>query len=129
MINKKVTSVFAYLGLVYWFIAYVAGDREAAKFHLNQGLVMEIGFLILSIATAIPPITFVAPVAMIVFFVFKIIAIVKLAQFIKSEPTSTGLTFITIIINLFKIVISASYTFHLNHPLIVVRCIFISLTV
>ena len=76
MINKKVTSVFAYLGLVYWFIAYVAGDREAAKFHLNQGLVMEIGFLILSIATAIPPITFVAPVAMIVFFVFKIIAIV-----------------------------------------------------
>ena len=76
MINKKVTSVFAYLGLVYWFIAYVAGDREAAKFHLNQGL-------ILAIADCIPVVCFVA-------YVFQIMGIIAAANDEEKELPLIG---------------------------------------
>lgn len=39
--DKKVTGILSYLGLL-WFVAYFAGDKENAKFHLNQGLVLMI---------------------------------------------------------------------------------------
>lgn len=40
--NKKVTSIFAYCTFIGWLIAFLAGDKENAKFHLNQGLVLAI---------------------------------------------------------------------------------------
>ena len=40
--DKKVTGVVAYLGLVGFLVAYLAGDKEGAKFHLNQALVLAI---------------------------------------------------------------------------------------
>ena len=39
--DKKVTSILSYLGIL-WLVAFFAGDKENAKFHLNQGLVMII---------------------------------------------------------------------------------------
>ena len=38
--NKKVTGIVAYITIIGWIVAYVAGDKENAKFHLNQGLVV-----------------------------------------------------------------------------------------
>lgn len=38
--DKKVTGIFAYLGIIFWLIAFLAGDKEGAKMHLNQGLVL-----------------------------------------------------------------------------------------
>ena len=44
--SKKVTSILAYISLLFWLIAFLAGDKEGAKFHLNQGLVLGIAGLI-----------------------------------------------------------------------------------
>ncbi len=49
-ISTKSTGVLAYLTWIGFLIAYFAGDREGAKFHLNQGLVLNLFGLL----TAIP---------------------------------------------------------------------------
>ncbi len=38
--NRKVTSIVAYITIIGWIIAFIAGDRQGAKFHLNQALVL-----------------------------------------------------------------------------------------
>ena len=38
--NKKATGIVAYCTIFGWIVAYLAGDKEGAKFHLNQGLVV-----------------------------------------------------------------------------------------
>ncbi len=38
--DKKTTSIVAYITLIGLIIALCAGDREGAKFHLNQALVI-----------------------------------------------------------------------------------------
>lgn len=40
--DKKLTSLLAYVTFIGWIIAYVAGDKEGAKFHLNQGLTVAL---------------------------------------------------------------------------------------
>lgn len=40
--DKQATGVLAYFTWIGWVIAYIAGDREGAKFHLNQALVLHI---------------------------------------------------------------------------------------
>ena len=40
--DKKVTSIVSYCTIIGWLVAYLAGDKENAKFHLNQGLVLGI---------------------------------------------------------------------------------------
>ena len=39
--DRKMTGVVGYLTWIGLLIAFVAGDREGAKFHLNQALVLE----------------------------------------------------------------------------------------
>jgi uncharacterized membrane protein len=60
--DKKVTGILAYITIIGWVIAYVAGDKEGAKFHLNQGLVVGIIELIIGVIGSIP------------FWIFSIIA-------------------------------------------------------
>ena len=74
--NKKVTSIFAYLGLVFWLIAFLAGDKEGAKFHLNQGLVIILANIALGVLAVIPILGIVAGIARFVLFVFSIMGIV-----------------------------------------------------
>lgn len=38
--DKKTTSIVAYITLIGLIIAFCAGDKEGAKFHLNQALVI-----------------------------------------------------------------------------------------
>ena len=51
--DKKITGVVAYLTWIGLLIAYLAGDREGAKFHLNQALVIWLAGTIFGIATGI----------------------------------------------------------------------------
>ena len=37
--DKKVTEIFFYLGLVFWLIAYLGGDKNASNLHKNQGFI------------------------------------------------------------------------------------------
>lgn len=52
--DKKVTGIVAYLTALGLIIAFVAGDREGAKFHLNQALVLVLANIILGMLGAIP---------------------------------------------------------------------------
>ena len=52
--NKKIASVVAYLTWIGLIIAFVAGDKDGAKFHLNQALVIWLAGIILGIVAVIP---------------------------------------------------------------------------
>ena len=41
-ISTKATGVLAYITWIGFLIAYFAGDRQGARFHLNQGLVVTL---------------------------------------------------------------------------------------
>lgn len=40
--DTKTTSWVSYITWIGWIIAYCSGDKEGAKFHLNQSLVINI---------------------------------------------------------------------------------------
>lgn len=50
--DRKTTGIVAYITWIGLIIAFVAGDREGAKFHLNQALVVFL-FSLLSIIPCI----------------------------------------------------------------------------
>lgn len=52
--DKKVTGIVAYLTWIGLLVAFLAGDKEGAKFHLNQALVLLIANLILLVLGRIP---------------------------------------------------------------------------
>lgn len=76
--DKKVTGILAYITIIGWIIAYAAGDREGAKFHLNQGLVIAIAAIANNILALIPIIgtlaSFVISIFLLVCIVLGIIA-------------------------------------------------------
>ncbi len=51
--DKKLTSILCYFGIVLWLVAYLAGDKENAKFHLNQGLILSLALIVVSVASGI----------------------------------------------------------------------------
>lgn len=80
--DKKTTGIIAYLTIIGWLIAYLTGDKEGAKFHLNQSLVLAIAEIVLSIATRllgfIPVVgSLVAAVCGIALFVFWIMGFIS----------------------------------------------------
>ena len=75
--NKMVTSIFAYIGVVFWLIAYIAGDKEGAKFHLNQGLILAIAGVVASILSYIPVIWILGSIISVVCLVFAILGIIS----------------------------------------------------
>ena len=52
--NKKTTDIVAYLTWVGLLIAFVMGERESSKFHLNQALVIWIAGTLFGMVAAIP---------------------------------------------------------------------------
>ncbi len=52
--DKKAAGMVAYLTIVGWFIAYFVGDKEEAKFHLNQALVVHLALIVISILGRVP---------------------------------------------------------------------------
>lgn len=76
--DKKITGIVAYITLIGWAIAYLIGDREGAKFHLNQALVLGLAELLVGIIGGV--IGFVGSVLGIVLFVLWIIALMGAIQ-------------------------------------------------
>ena len=50
--DKKTTSIVCYITFIGWALAYFVGDREGARFHLNQALVIDLMYLVLSFFVA-----------------------------------------------------------------------------
>lgn len=90
--DKKATGIIAYLTIFGWFVAYFAGDRENAKFHLNQGLVVDLAFLAISLIAGIPIgiVRLLAGLLDIAVFVFCIMGIIYAAQDEEKEIPLLG---------------------------------------
>jgi len=89
--DKKVTGIVAYITWIGWIIAYIAGDKEGAKFHLNQALVLMLCSLVNIVIGVIPLIgTILSPIISIVIFVFAIIGIVSAANDQEKELPFIG---------------------------------------
>ncbi|MBO5349500.1 MAG: hypothetical protein J6A89_06770 [Clostridia bacterium] len=61
--DKKTTGIVGYLTWIGFIIAVCAGDKEGAKFHLNQSLLIQIGFTIGSVLMMIPIIRWIFGIA------------------------------------------------------------------
>lgn len=79
--DKKTTSWVSYVTFIGWLVAYLAGDKEGAKFHLNQALIVWLGYLCVYVASVIlvfiPLGLLVARVAMIFLLVCWIIGLIN----------------------------------------------------
>lgn len=71
--DKKTTSIVAYLTWIGLLIAILAGDKEGAKFHVNQALVIWL-FSLLSI---IPCIGWIWAIFMLVCWIMGLIAAIN----------------------------------------------------
>ena len=45
--SKKATDIVAYITWIGWIVAFCAGTKQESKFHLNQALVIWLGFIVL----------------------------------------------------------------------------------
>lgn len=71
--DTKTTGIVAYLTWVGLLIAFLAGDKEGAKFHINQALVI----MLFTLASVIPFIGWLWGVFMLVCWVMGLIAAIK----------------------------------------------------
>ena len=72
--NAKTTKIIALILLGFWsIVAFCAGDREGAKFHLNQALVIML-FTLLSV---IPCIGWIWGIFMLVCWIMGLIAAIN----------------------------------------------------
>ena len=86
--DTKTTGIVAYLTWIGLLIAFLAGDKEGAKFHLNQSLVLviasvacsllaTIGAFIPFIGWLISAVAGLASIAVIVFIIMGIVSAVN----------------------------------------------------
>ena len=75
--NAKVTGIVSYISWIGWLIAFLAGDKEGAKFHLNQSLVLMIAMTISGFIPVVGAIiAIVVGLCSLVLFVFWIMGLV-----------------------------------------------------
>ena len=87
--DAKTTGIISYLSIVGWLIAYAAGDKEEAKFHLNQALILNIGWLLVSILSRFGrPIRY---IGWIVEMVLSVLWIIGFIAAIKNEERKVPL--------------------------------------
>ncbi|MDR2045014.1 MAG: hypothetical protein LBQ15_11800 [Clostridium sp.] len=79
--NKKTTGVVAYLTWIGLWIAILAGDKEGAKFHVNQALVIWLIAPLSGVVAYFPLLGWLVSVAFSIFlFACAIIGLVGAAQ-------------------------------------------------
>lgn len=83
--DKKTTSWVAYLTVIGLIIAFCAGDKEGAKFHLNQALVI----FLFSLLTPIPCIGQIWAIFMFVCWIMGLIAAINQEE--KEVPLIGGI--------------------------------------
>ena len=52
--DKKTTGIVAYLSWIGLIFAFIMGDREGAKFHINQSLVIWLAGTLLGLVARVP---------------------------------------------------------------------------
>ena len=93
--DKKTTSWVSYLTFVGWIVAFCAGDKEEAKFYLNQSLVIWLGVLCSYVASAIVFIPLfgwlisiaIAALDVFLFVVFYVFLKIKRLQYVRCQIT------------------------------------------
>ncbi len=86
--DARTTGIVAYITWIGLVIALVAGDKEGAKFHLNQALVI----FLFSLLSAIPCVGWLWAVFMVVCWVMGLIAAINEEE--KPVPLIGGITLI-----------------------------------
>ena len=71
--DTKTTSIVGYLTWIGLIVAFCAGDKEGAKFHLNQALVI----FLFSLLSVIPCIGYIWGIFMIVCWIMGFIAAIN----------------------------------------------------
>lgn len=74
--NKKTTSIVAYITWIGWIVAYCAGDKEGAKFHLNQALVVALINVASWVLGWIPVLKYISPIVWLLWLACVIIGII-----------------------------------------------------
>ncbi len=77
--DTKLTSIVAYISWIGLIIAFVAGDKEGAKFHINQALVIML-FSLVSLLSFIPIVgilTGIWSIFMVVCWMLGLVAAIK----------------------------------------------------
>ena len=77
--DTKLTSIVAYISWIGLIIAFVAGDKEGAKFHINQALVIML-FSLVSLLSFIPIVgilTGIWSIFMVVCWILGLVATIK----------------------------------------------------
>lgn len=75
--DKKATGIVAYFSWIGFLIAFCIGDREGAKFHLNQALVINLLSLIAPVLLFIPFLSKIWGVLMLVCSIIGIITAIN----------------------------------------------------
>lgn len=86
--DKKTTSIVAYFTWIGLIIALLAGDKEGAKFHLNQALVI----MLFSLLSIIPCIGWIWGVFMLVCWIMGLVAAINQEE--KPVPLIGGIKLI-----------------------------------
>lgn len=86
--DSKTTSIVAYLTWIGLLIAFLAGDKEGAKFHLNQALVIWL----FSLLSVIPCIGWIWAIFMFVCWIMGFVAAINQEE--KPVPLIGGITII-----------------------------------
>ena len=89
--NKKTTGIVAYITWIGWIIAFFAGDKEGAKFHLNKALVIFLAGIVCSIIARITIVgAIIGGIASIVVFIFWIMGLVAACKEEEKEVPLLG---------------------------------------
>lgn len=88
--DKKVTGIVAYITFIGWIVAFCAGDKENAKFHLNQALVVWLANFACTILGMIPIVGIVAGLAGIFVFVCWIMGLIAAVKEEEKEIPLLG---------------------------------------
>ena len=71
--DKKVTGIVAYITWIGILVAYFAGDKEGALFHINQALVI----FLFSLLSVVPCVGWIWSIFMLVCWIMGLIAACK----------------------------------------------------
>lgn len=88
--TKKATGIVAYITLIGWLIAFFAGDREGAKFHLNQALILLLANIVCTLLGYIPIVKYLTWIISIFLFVCWIIGLVAACKEEEKEIPLIG---------------------------------------
>lgn len=83
--DKKATGIVAYLTWIGFLVALLAGDKEGAKFHLNQALVI----MLFSLISVIPCVGWIWGIFMVVCWFIGFIAAINEEE--KEVPVIGGI--------------------------------------